>query len=108
MIRIVLAGLIAAFCVSPSLADPQALVHQAQFRGGPGGQCPDGYDFNYSNGRCYANNYRAPGAYQRGYDGDDYGYRRRRAGSCPHGYDFNYSNGRCYPNGMGAPGRYGR
>ena len=71
---------------------------QIQFRGGPGGQCPDGYDFNFSNGRCFPNGYHAPGAYAQ----PDY----RRYGACPDGYAFNYDNGRCYPNGRRAPGTY--
>lgn len=75
----------------------------------PTGSVPGANDFNYSNGRCYPNDYHAPGAYARGgYDADEYAYRRGRYGSCPRGYDFNYSNGRCYPNGMGPPGLYTR
>jgi hypothetical protein len=61
--------------------------------GGPGGQCPDGYDFSYNNGRCYPNNYRAPGAYRNDSYGSGQGYD-----SCPDGYDFNYNDGQCYPN----------
>ncbi|EJN12869.1 hypothetical protein PMI42_03875, partial [Bradyrhizobium sp. YR681] len=36
---------------------------------GRGGQprrgCGDGYDYNYSDGRCYPNGYKAPGVYAR-------------------------------------------
>ena len=88
---------------APSAQD--ASVHQIQFRGSPGGGCPDGYDYNFSNGRCYPNEYRAPGAYRR----DPYeAYNRPRSyGGCPNGYDFNYDRGRrCYPNGRRAPGTY--
>lgn len=63
MIGLALAGLIAI--ASVPAASPEALVEQVQFRGGPGGQCPDGYDFNHSNGRCYPNDYHAPGYYNR-------------------------------------------
>lgn len=83
--------------ISAATAD-EAPLHQIQFRGGPGGQCPDGYDFNYSNGRCFPNDYRAPGAYARP--------TYRRYGACPDGYDFNYDNGRCYPNQRHGPGMY--
>jgi hypothetical protein len=98
MIRIVMAGLIAALGISPSFAGTEVPVQTVQFRGGPGGQCPNGYDFSYDNGRCYPNNYRAPGTYRQGSYGSGQGY-----GSCPDGYDFNYNNGRCYPNSR--PGR---
>lgn len=101
MIVLALAGLIALANVP---AAPSAPMEQVQFRGGPSGQCPHGYDFNHSNGRCYPNGARAPGVYnggpRRGYGGG--------GGLCPHGYDYNYSNGGCYPNGAHAPGAYGR
>lgn len=106
MIELALAGLI-AFASVPA-ASPAPMVEQVQFRGGPGGQCPDGYDFNHSNGRCYPNDYHAPGVYtapNRGYERRGYG---RRGGLCPDGYDYNYSNGHCYPNGARSPGAYGR
>jgi hypothetical protein len=77
----------------------------AQFPGSPSGGCPHGYDFNYSNGRCYPNEYKAPGTYARPQP-DYQGYRAYGYGSCPDGYDFNYDNGRCYPNWRRAPGRY--
>ena len=110
MIRFAVAGLLAVLGVSPSFADPEAGVQQVQFRGSPGGGCPDGYDFNFDNGRCYPNNYHAPGTYRRP---PDYGRQRNyygtgAYGSCPDGYDFNYSNGRCYPNARHAPGVYAR
>lgn len=69
----------------------EAQFQQIQFRGRDGG-CPPGYDFNFSNGRCYPNNYHAPGTYKRPlpddppygyryrhhrYDAPDYGYRPR-------------------------------
>ncbi|WP_439392214.1 hypothetical protein ACRQ5Q_21105 [Bradyrhizobium sp. PMVTL-01] len=114
MIELALAGLI-AFASVPA-ASPEPMVEQVQFRGGPGGQCPDGYDFNHSNGRCYPNDYHAPGYYTapqptyrgRGYyrgndDGPEY---YGRGGRCPDGYDYNYSNGQCFPNGARAPGMY--
>ena len=44
MIELALAGLI-AFATVPA-ASPAPMVEQVQFRGGPGGQCPDGYDFS--------------------------------------------------------------
>ncbi|MHB0767910.1 hypothetical protein [Bradyrhizobium sp. 5.13L] len=100
MIELALAGLI-AFASVPA-APPAPMVEQVQFRGGPGGQCPHGYDFNHSNGRCYPNDHHAPGVYTR-----DPGPRYGGGGLCPHGYDYNYSNGRCYPNGAHAPGAYG-
>lgn len=102
MIGLALAGLIAI--ASVPAASPEALVEQVQFRGGPGGQCPDGYDFNHSNGRCYPNDYHAPGYYNR--PEPNY-YGGRRGGLCPDGYDYNYSNGSCYPNRARAPGAYG-
>ncbi|MCK1723721.1 hypothetical protein [Bradyrhizobium sp. 141] len=102
MIELALAGLL-AFATVPA-ASPGPMVEQVQFRGGPGGQCPHGYDYNHSNGRCYPNDYHAPGVYTRD-PGPGYG---RRGGLCPHGYDYNYSTGSCYPNGAHAPGAYGR
>lgn len=102
MIELALAGLI-AFATVPA-ATPAPMVQQVQFRGGPGGQCPDGYDFNHSNGRCYPNDYHAPGVYTRN---RGYGYGGG-GGRCPHGYDYNYSNGSCYPNGAHGPGTYVR
>jgi hypothetical protein len=113
MIELALAGLI-AFATVPA-ASPEPKVEQVQFRGGPGGQCPDGYDFNHSNGRCYPNDYHAPGYYTapgptyRGHGA--YGrpdYYGRRGGLCPDGYDYNYSSGQCFPNRARAPGMYGR
>jgi hypothetical protein len=101
MIGLALAGLIAI--ASVPAASPEPLVEQVQFRAGPGGQCPDGYDFNHSNGRCYPNDYHAPGYYNR----PDSPYGGRRGGLCPDGYDYNYSNGSCYPNRARAPGAYG-
>ncbi|MBR0958698.1 hypothetical protein [Bradyrhizobium japonicum] len=101
MIELALAGLI-AFATVPA-ATPAPMVEQVQFRGGPGGQCPRGYDFNHSNGRCYPNDYHAPGVYTRD-PGPGYG----DGGLCPRGYDYNYSNGGCYPNRAHAPGAYGR
>jgi hypothetical protein len=47
---------------APPTAEPS--VQQVQFRG-HGGGCPHGYDFNFSNGRCYPNAYKAPGVYVR-------------------------------------------
>ncbi|QOZ77004.1 hypothetical protein XH83_16995 [Bradyrhizobium sp. CCBAU 53351] len=102
MIELALAGLI-AFATVPA-PPPEPMVEQVQFRGGPGGQCPDGYDFNHSNARCYPNDYHAPGVYTGG-PGQGYG---RRSGQCPHGYDYNYSTGECYPNRAHGPGAYAR
>nr|GAJ35430.1 hypothetical protein BDOA9_0146360 [Bradyrhizobium sp. DOA9] len=104
MIELALAGLL-AFATVPA-APTAPMVEQVQFRGGPGGQCPHGYDYNHSNGRCYPNDYHAPGVYTR--DPGPGEYYGRRGGLCPHGYDYNYSNGRCYPNGAHAPGAYGQ
>lgn len=47
-----------------ALPDQDTQVQQVQFRG-RAGSCPDGYDFNYSNGSCYPNDYHSPGAYAR-------------------------------------------
>lgn len=74
---------LAALGPMPAAPTQEAQVQEVQFRG-RGGSCPDGYDFNYSNGRCFPNEYHAPGAYVRpryapyghGY-GDRY-YRRHR------------------------------
>lgn len=101
MIALALAGLI-AFANGAGGSSVTA-VERVQFRGGPNGQCPDGYDFNYANGRCYPNDYRAPGYYSRSQPR----YYGGRGGQCPDGYDFNYSNGNCYPNRARAPGAYG-
>lgn len=78
-------------------AEPVPFVQQVQIG------CGDGYDYNYSDGRCYPNGYHAPGVYA-----DGGGYRRggpARRG-CSDGYDYNYSDGRCYPNSYHAPGLY--
>ncbi|OAF11830.1 hypothetical protein AYJ54_08275 [Bradyrhizobium centrolobii] len=133
MIEIALAGLIASAGLSPSAARPEPMVQQVQIRG-----CGDGYDYNYSDGRCYPNGQHAPGVYDNrgGYgdpsrrgcgDGYDYNYSDgrcypnsyhapgvydsgppRRRRGCGDGYDYNYSDGRCYPNGYHAPGLYAR
>lgn len=68
-------------------------------------RCGDGYDLNYSDGRCYPNGHHAPGVYD---NRGGYGYGRGGPprGGCGDGYDYNYSNGRCYPNGYHAPGVY--
>ena len=102
MIELALAGLI-AFATVPA-ASPALVEEQVQIRGGPGGQCPDGYDFNHSNGRCFPNDYHAPGVYTQD-SGPGYG---RRSGQCPHGYDYNFSSGECYPNRAHGPGAYAR
>lgn len=104
MIELALAGLI-AFATVPA-ASPEPTVEQVQFRGGPGGQCPHGYDYNHSNGRCYPNEYHAPGVYTRD-PGPGY-YGRRRGGLCPDGFAYNYADGQCYRNGRQPPGLYGR
>jgi hypothetical protein len=105
MIRIVMIGVIAALGISPSIAETEVPVQQVQFRGGPSGQCPDGYDFNYNNGRCFPNDYRAPGSYA----ADPYRSRRGYGyGSCPDGYDFNANSGQCYPNSQLGRRRYYR
>lgn len=103
-ITLVLATIGATACAAAQVQEPQ--IHQIQFPG-RGGACPDGYDFNFSNGRCYPNTMHAPGVYNRG--DPPYGYDRpHRYGACPHGYDFNYSDGRCYPNRAHVPGTYAR
>ncbi|GMO29145.1 MULTISPECIES: hypothetical protein [Bradyrhizobium] len=106
MIELALAGLL-AFATVPA-ASPEPMVEQVQFRAAPGGRCPDGYDYNHSNGRCYPNDYHAPGVYTRNPGPHEYYGRQRGGGLCPHGYDYNYSNGSCYPNGAHGPGAYGR
>jgi hypothetical protein len=80
------------------------LVHQIQFRADPNGGCPDGYDTNLSNGRCYPNGYHAPGMYRRDYYGsyDRYGGGRYPV-RCGHGADLDVRDGRCYPNGAVPP-----
>src|ERR1700752_5478554 len=103
MIELALAGLI-AFASVPA-ASPEPRIEQVQFRGGPGGQCPDHYDYNHSNGRCYPNGAHAPGYYT---TDPGPGYRGRRGGLCPDGYEYDYSNGSCYPNGVQVPRAYGR
>jgi hypothetical protein len=95
---IALAAFIASALMAPSAAEPGTTVQQVQFRAGPGGACPDHYDFNLSDGNCYPSDYHALGVYRRG--------EGRRYGSCPDGYDFNFSDGRCYSNGYHAPGLY--
>lgn len=117
ILRIAALALMAAAPLSAAKAQ-DATVHQIQFRGSPGGGCPDGYDFNFSDGRCYPNGYRAPGTYRadpyadqyrqdRGYGGRGY-YRGDGGGGCPDGWDFNYDRGRCYPQGRRPPGTYAR
>lgn len=60
-------------------APPSEGPQQVQFRGSPDGACPPGYDFNFSNGRCYPNGYKAPGVYKRPLPDDPpYGYRHYR------------------------------
>ena len=91
---LVQAALLALAGLGPITAAPDrdTQVQQIQFRGREG-ECPDGYDFNYSNGRCYPNGYHAPGAYARpryvpqpyGY-GDGY-YRRQRDWYGPRYYE---------------------
>ena len=81
-----IAGVALAFQVglpAPPSAEPS--VQQVQFRGSPDGACPRGYDFNFSNGRCYPNAHKAPGVYNRPnpYDPQPgYGYYR------PHRYGY--------------------
>jgi hypothetical protein len=106
MIVLALAGLIAFANVPAAPLEP--MMEQVQFRGGPTGQCPHGYDYNHSNGRCYPNNAHAPGVYNRGYGPGYGGGGYAGGGLCPHGYDYNYSDGSCYPHGARAPGTYGR
>jgi hypothetical protein len=99
MIEIALAALIASAGVLPSAAAPlEPLVQEVQFRGSPGGGCPDGFAFNYSDGRCYPNGRQPPGEYAQ----PEYQPRR----GCPDGFAFNYSDGRCYRNGRQQPGEY--
>jgi hypothetical protein len=62
---------------APSLDGPP--IQQVQFRGSPQGGCPHGYDFNYSNGRCFPNEYKAPGVYNRPIPRHRY-YRSHRHG----------------------------
>ncbi|WP_298243620.1 hypothetical protein [uncultured Bradyrhizobium sp.] len=113
MIALALAGLL-GFATVPA-ASPAPMVEQVQFRAAPGGRCPDGYDFNHSNGRCYPNGYHAPGVYTRNpgpheYYGNygGYGGYGRRGGLCPDGFAYNYADGQCYRNGRQPPGLYGR
>jgi hypothetical protein len=74
-----IAGVALALQVGMSDPPPDGqLIEQVQFRG-HGGGCPHGYDFNFSNGRCYPNAYKAPGVYVRPIPDDPppgYGYYR--------------------------------
>jgi hypothetical protein len=73
-----IAGAALALQVGVSAPQPSP-VQQVQFRGSRDGGCPHGYDFNYSNGRCYPNAYKAPGVYARPMPDDPppgYGYYR--------------------------------
>jgi len=118
MIELALVGLIASAGLSAPAASSEPMVQEVQFRAGPGGQCPDGFAYNFSDGYCYRNGRQPPGVYappdpppyRRGYY-NDRGYYNEggpRGGGCPDGFDYNYSNGRCYPNGRHAPGVYSR
>lgn len=90
LIQAAILALAALGPISPAPVQEEAQIQQVQFPG-RGGSCPHGYDFNYSNGRCYPNDYRAPGAYARpryvpyGY-GDGY-YRPRRDRYAPGYYE---------------------
>ncbi len=92
LIRATLLAL-AALGQVPAASAQDASVYQIQFRGRPDGGCPRGYDFNFSNGRCYPNDYHAPGAYNRPAPepyGDGY-YRHHRYGAYPgYGYEPRY------------------
>jgi hypothetical protein len=80
-----IAGAALALQVGMSAPPPVGTsIQQVQFRGSPQGACPPGYDFNFSNGRCYPNAYKAPGVYNRPLPddpppGDGY-YRSHRYG----------------------------
>jgi hypothetical protein len=78
-----IAGVALALQVGMPASTAEPSVQQVQFRGRNGG-CPDGYDFNFSNGRCYPNSYKAPGVYVRPRPDDPppgyYGYRSHRYG----------------------------
>lgn len=104
MIEFALVGLLASAGLSTPTARPEPMVQEVQFRAGPGGQCPDGFAYNFSDGYCYRNGRQPPGVYNRGY-GDGYGGGPRPRG-CADGYDYNHSDGNCYPNGYHAPGVY--
>lgn len=68
---------LAALGPMPAAPAQDAQVQLVQFPG-RGGSCPHGYDFNYSNGRCYPNDYHAPGTYVRPrYAPYGYGYGER-------------------------------
>jgi hypothetical protein len=91
---VAIAGAALALQVGLSQLPPAGTsIQQVQFLGRDNG-CPRGYDFNFSNGRCYPNAHKAPGVYKRPIPDDPppYGYYR------PHGYG--------YPRY--APGYYGR
>ena len=74
------AGVALALQVGMPASTPDSpSIQYVQFRGSPEGACPDGYDFNFSNGRCYPNAYKAPGVYKRPMYDDpppDYRYYR--------------------------------
>lgn len=81
------AAILALAALGPISAAPvqeESQIQQVQFPGRGAGSCPHGYDFNYSNGRCYPNGYHAPGAYARpryapyGYGDGDYRPHRHR------------------------------
>jgi hypothetical protein len=77
---VAMAGVALALQVGMSAPPPAGLsIQQVQFRGSREGGCPHGYDFNFSNGRCYPNSYKAPGVYARPIPDDPppgYGYYR--------------------------------
>jgi hypothetical protein len=114
MIEIALVGLLAAAELSPPPTRPEPMIQEVQFRAGPGGQCPDGFAYNFSDGYCYRNGRQPPGVYAppdpprygRGsHNRPQYG---DQGGGCPDGFAFNYSDGRCYRNGRQPPGLYAR
>jgi hypothetical protein len=90
-----IAGVALALQVGMSAPSPDGpSIQQVQFPGRDGG-CPPGYDFNFSNGRCYPNAYKAPGVYKRPIPDDP-----------PPGYGYYRSHRYGYPRH--APGYYGR
>jgi hypothetical protein len=80
---VAIAGAALALQVGMSTPSP-ASIQQIQFRGSPGGGCPHGYDFNFSNGRCFPNEYKAPGVYNRPAPNYRY-YRSHRYGDPRYG-----------------------
>jgi hypothetical protein len=95
MLQIILV-IFAVLAPTASSRAEATLFRQVQFRGGPNGECPNGYDFNIRNGRCYPNGVLPPQYQVR----PRYEYRGARYPvPCGNGADVDIRDGQCYPNG---------